>query len=167
MNKTIIFAITTLSLAFGFTACASIDSASKNGDQINFSAQYIRTDEYHTDEQYPVVKVISSKQELDQLYAEKYDMSAYSYIEPNINFDNAMKNYSEGYFQNKFLVIVVLEEGSGSIRHNVEKIESDGKIFISRLVPEIGTADMAKWSIIIELENNVNAREFTVEFASK
>jgi hypothetical protein len=57
------------------------------------------------------------------------------------------------------LIFVLLEEGSGSVRHEVRSIEltEDQKISISidRNVPEVGTDDMAQWHIILELSRDV------------
>ena len=55
--------------------------------------------------------------------------------------------------------MVLLEEGSGSVRHNVDNVKygSDGKLYVSirRDVPEVGTADMAEWHILIEMKKDV------------
>jgi hypothetical protein len=167
MKKTIILVLVGLLFLIGFAACTSVDASKKSDDPVNFAAQYIRTDEYRAADQYPVITIITSKDELENLYAEKYDMSEYPYLAANINLDNALKNYSDDYFKNNFLVMIVLEESSGGTRHKIETINSDGKIMINRLLPEMGTADMAKWSIIIELENDVSTRNFTAEIVTQ
>ena len=56
--------------------------------------------------------------------------------------------------------MVLLEEGSGSNRHNVDnvKLGSDGKLYISirSIIPEAGTCDMAAWHILIEPEADID-----------
>ena len=56
--------------------------------------------------------------------------------------------------------MVLLEEGSGSNRHNVDnvKLGSDGKLYISirSIIPEVGTSDMAAWHILIEPEADID-----------
>ena len=54
--------------------------------------------------------------------------------------------------------MVLLEEGSGSIRHEVERIGVDSGdlwIEIKSIVPEVGTCDMAWWHVLIEPEAGV------------
>ena len=70
--------------------------------------------------------------------------------------------YTELFFMQKYLVIVSLEESSGSIRHRVDNVHENGEIIITRLIPEIGTADMAGWDIIIELDKEFTADTFSV-----
>ena len=52
--------------------------------------------------------------------------------------------------------MMVLEEGSGSIRHEVKSVikNPDGSfaVDIKRDVPEIGTDDMAEWHIFLEID---------------
>lgn len=132
---------------------------------IDFTPQYIRTNGYHEDVEYPVVKIIRSVDELNAYYREnkdRYDLERKDkvYSDTTIGFLDACDKYDEAYFEDRILVIVLLEEGSGSIRHNVDnvKLGTDGKLYISirRDVPEVGTDDMAEWHILIEPEKDVN-----------
>lgn len=56
--------------------------------------------------------------------------------------------------------MVLLEEGSGSVRHNVESVimgtDHACHIRIGSIVPEVGTDDMAQWHVLIELEADVD-----------
>lgn len=132
---------------------------------VDFVPQYIRTNGYHEDVEYPVVKIIRSVDELNAYYnenKERYDLERNNkvYSDTTIGFLDACDKYDEAYFEDQILVMVLLEEGSGSIRHNVDNIKlgSDGKIYISirRDVPEVGTDDMAEWHILIEPEKDIN-----------
>ncbi len=112
---------------------------------IGFDAQYIRTDGYQADVTYPVVKIIRSVRELNAYY--------------EANKEEYYK-YDEAYFENKILVMVLLEEGSGSIRHKVQSVHmsTDGQcyIYIDTIEPEGGgTDDRAEWHILIEPETGV------------
>ena len=63
----------------------------------------------------------------------------------------------ETFFAQKSLVVVLIEEGSGSIRHEVTGIsatESKLHIYIARIVPEEGTCDMAAWHIIVSADKD-------------
>jgi len=124
----------------------------------NLDVLYIRTNGYVDGKNYPIVTVISSRDELERYYENNkntYDFSAnFGGYSDAISFIDAMKNYTDAFFTNRSLVLVLLEEGSGSIRHRVDDVGENGDIVISRLLPEIGTADMAQWHIIIELDAN-------------
>ena len=131
---------------------------------IDFVPQYIRTNGYHEDVEYPVVKIIRSVEELNAYYnenKERYDLERNDkvYSDTTIGFLDACDKYTAGYFEDQILVMVLLEEGSGSIRHNVDNVKhgSDGKLYISirRDVPEVGTDDMAEWHILIEPEKDI------------
>ena len=131
---------------------------------IDFVPQYIRTNGYHDDVEYPVVKIIRSVEELNAYYnenKERYDLERNDkvYSDTTIGFLDACDKYTAEYFEDQILVMVLLEEGSGSIRHNVDnvKIGSNGKLYISisRDVPEVGTDDMAEWHILIEPEKDI------------
>jgi len=139
---------------------------------INFNAQYIRTNGYVDGAKYPFITVISSRIELDEYYGgykETYDFSSRPvvYSDTTIGFVDAMEKYTDEYFADGFLVIVLLEEGSGSIRHEVERIEANGDVVINRLLPGMGTDDMAEWNIIIELDKGVEVEGFDVVMSDK
>ena len=132
---------------------------------INFNPQYIRTDGYREDVDYPVVKIIRSVDGLKAYYnasKDKYDLERKDkvYSDTTIGFLDACDKYNEAYFEKQILVMVLLEEGSGSNRHNVDnvKLGSDGKLYISirSIIPEVGTSDMAAWHILIEPEADID-----------
>lgn len=131
---------------------------------IDFQTQYIRTDGYRDGVDYPIVKIIRSVEELNSYYnenKEKYSLERREdpASDSTIGFLDACDKYNAEYFEDQILVMVLLEEGSGSIRHNVDnvKLGSDGKLYISirRDVPEAGTDDMAEWHILIEPEKDI------------
>ncbi len=142
--------------------------------ECEFSAQYIRTNGYHDGVRYPVVTVIHSVDELNAYYEankDKYSLERRTgtiYSDSSIGFLGACDKYDEEYFEDQILLMVLLEEGSGSIRHKVERVANgaDGiTVDITTIVPEIGTCDMAEWHILIEPEAGVfagNADDITV-----
>jgi len=76
-------------------------------------------------------------------------------------------NYNDDFFANNFLVMITVSETSGSNRHALSSISEDNNeltINIDREVPDIGTADMAGWLIIIELSNNYTVTKADVIF---
>lgn len=58
--------------------------------------------------------------------------------------------YDAAFFEDNVLAVLYLEEGSGSISHEVTKIRRVGEtieIHIRREIPEVGTCDMAYWTV--------------------
>ena len=137
-------------------------------ESISFEAQYIRTNGYHESIDYPVVRVIRSAEELKSYYdsnKELYDLERRDkvYADTTIGFLDACDKYNESYFKKQVLVLILLEEGSGSIRHEVKGVESiqteqeqEVLVKITTKIPEIGTDDMAEWHIFVEPEPGVD-----------
>ena len=131
---------------------------------VGFDAQYIRTGGYHEDARYPAVRLIRSVRELRAYYEankEKYSLGRNDNVssDSTIGFLDACDKYDGAYFEDHVLIMVLLEEGSGSNRHQVRSVHmSDGGrccIYIDRIVPEVGTCDMAEWHILIEPEAGI------------
>ncbi|MCL2008856.1 MAG: hypothetical protein FWG77_12315 [Treponema sp.] len=141
---------------------------------IVFSANYVHTqasEQYVPgtwigDIEYPVVTVISTRAELEQYsddFSGMYDFLRHDYSPTG--FLDAIENYTSSYFSDKFLVLILLEETSGSYRHRVDGVSDSGEIKITRLMSAGAvTADMAQWHIIIELYNDDKAEEYDVVF---
>ena len=137
--------------------------------RVDFEAQYIRTGAQNYAGPYPSVAVICSVDELtayyetnkDQFYLERREDPA---SDSTIGFLDACDKYDAAFFEEHALVFVILEEGSGSTRHNIEfvKVDQNGVMYISVLSidPEVGTCDMAYWHIMTEIpKDNVPASE--------
>ena len=135
--------------------------------QIDYQAQYIRTNGYTGVMDYPSIRIMDSPQDLTDYYQtwhEIFDLERKKqvYSDSTIGFLDACDRYDEAFFETHYLIFVLLEESSGSICHEVQNIQqtASGKTIISidRQIPEAGTADMAQWHIILEL-----SREHLVE----
>jgi len=190
MKKICILLILAFVLAFCFVSCTSdkiepvpkTDTTEKTENEdvaekteekappkkCSFEAQYIRTDGYHDDVKYPVVTLIRSTDELQAYYEanrHKYSLERRTgtiYSDSTIGFLDACDKYDEKYFESQILIMVLLEEGSGSIRHEVEGVSTlDGEmtVEIKTIVPEVGTDDMAEWHILIEPEAGVDVKD--------
>ena len=134
------------------------------GTEVVWAAQYVRTNGYSEGVLYPSVRIIDSLQELKDYYNtwhEVFDLERKEkvYSDTTIGFLDACDQYDETFFEKNYLIFVLLEEGSGSVRHEVRSVQqtADKKISISidRKVPEVGTSDMAEWHIILELSRDV------------
>ena len=132
----------------------------KNGSKIDIHVQYLRIGSGLGPEN-PISIVISSKSELERFYSGKSDENYFW----TSGYKNAISKYSDDYFVDNFLIIVFIEEVSGSNRHKVEKVDMDGNIVIERLLPGpdmAWTHDMATWNIIIELNNSYKIEKYQV-----
>jgi len=124
--------------------------------------QYIRTDGYADGAKFPRVAVIESKDALEGYYnsnKDTFDLERRQtvYSDTSIGFLDVCDRYDACFFESSYLVLVLLEEGSGSVRHEVAGLEQAGDaitVKIKRNVPEIGTDDMAQWHIILELKGD-------------
>jgi hypothetical protein len=125
-----------------------------------FVAQYIRTDGYHGNKQYPVVTVIRSRTELMDYYETNEDLynlerRTNPAADSTIGFLDATDKYMDDFFKINLLILVLVQESSGSNRHKVADVVRSNTgldILVDRLVPEVGTADMAQWHILVELK---------------
>lgn len=127
-----------------------------------FEAQYIRTDGCSEERRYPYHTVISSRAELEAYYEankDLYDLERREvvYSDTSIGFLDACDKYDDAYFERQNLVLIVLQEGSGSIRHEITDVrrnmENGGwDITIDSKSPEVGTCDMAQWHLFLEVQ---------------
>ena len=146
----------------------SIKISDQNADPMAyaFEAQYIRTDGYSEDRNYPFHVVINSREELEDYYEankEVFDLERKEkvYSDTTIGFLDACDKYDDSYFERQNLVLIVLEEGSGSIRHEITDVRPHSNengalvgwdITIDRIIPEVGTDDMAQWHLLLEVQ---------------
>jgi len=127
------------------------------------NVQYIRTDGYAEGAKYPMVYILRTPEMLEEYYQgnrDRYDLAPREtvYADSSIGFADAITQYDAAWFAEHDLLMVVLEEGSGSIRHEVYAItETPEKwiIDIASIEPEVCTADMAQWHILIEVEKDL------------
>lgn len=151
------------------TAAGKEDTA----QYIEFTVQYIRTDGYIDGEKYPKTVWITSVDELEEYYnanRDKYylENEKHPYSDQTIGFLDAIPKYDDAFFKDHDLLFVLLEEGSGSIRHDVTGVKAipgqNGKYTlqpeIDRIIPEVGTDDMAEWHIMLEVGKK-NGKAYT------
>lgn len=122
----------------------------ENIPSVDFDAQYIRAGSKKELSAYPAVKIIRSANEMSRYLKNETHMSE--------ELVSACEKYNADYFKEQILIIVLLEEGSGSVRHEVEKVGANNGhavIQIKSIAPEVGTCDMAWWHILIEPEAGV------------
>ena len=128
-------------------------------EELSFTAQYIRTDCRNESVDFPYVKLINSLSELNEYYESNKDVFYLGHVEnvaadTTIGFLDAIEKYDDEFFATSSLALIVLEESSGSIRHEIKSIKYGGDsldIIVNRLSDVAGTCDMASWHIIAEL----------------
>lgn len=126
---------------------------------IPYTVQYIRTDgDIQEWTAFPKIGIIRSLNELKNYYENKKDTYYLEGSEYHTGFLDACEEYDEAFFEENFLVYVILQEGSGSVSHEIYDIgqtaEKKLSISIVRNVPEIGTSDMATWHIILGINKD-------------
>lgn len=90
---------------------------------------------------------------LSELNAFVTKANGYKYIWNS--FNEVADKYDEAFFEDNTLLFMYVGEGSGSIRHKVLNVTRKGQklnVEIERIVPEVGTCDMAGWLIAVELK---------------
>ncbi len=156
--KRLIPVLLVLALLFTATACngGNAQGVSNNPTtespqtaDIPFTAQYIRIyGEYIG--AYPETVILRSTEDL-ATYQEQY-------AEGESEFGEAIQAYDADFFGTKALIAILVEENSGSNRHKVTRLTTENgqlHIAIERDVPEVGTCDMARWSILIAADASV------------
>ena len=174
--KKIVFGLALLTIVVVFIACDnpsnSDSSGSQSGSPGGDSRLALDTSPSAYAEERPMsgsdaeyvffpnhtVTVITTKNELGQYYVSDHS---------NDGFREAIENYSEGFFEDNFLVIISFWEISGSITNEVEGVYANGDIVIERFEPEVQNHALAIWNIVIELENDNMQEEFRAVFIEK
>ncbi len=64
--------------------------------------------------------------------------------------------YTDAWFTTHRLIVITLQESSGSVRHDVRSVAytTDGvQVTVKRSVPDVQTCDVAHWLLFIELDD--------------
>ncbi len=119
--------------------------------QEDYTIERIRTEPTGGYEDEVRLTAIDSLEALQAYYEEhqdQFDLEA---------FKTFIDTYDASVFDEKLLLVVVIEEPSGSISHGVEDLyldEDNLMVEINRNVPDIGTTDMACWHLLIEVDKD-------------
>ena len=116
-----------------------------------FTAQYVRTDVMGDAGDFPSVIVLNTFDELNAYIEDNREL-----FDLESEFIDAVARYDEEYFLRQNIVLIRLEEGSGSIRHELTDVRRNDlgrwQLSLDRVTPEVQTADMAQWHIILEVQ---------------
>ncbi len=120
-----------------------IDTPPVTENKIGFSVTPHKSTNTPSGIMFPQIRVIKSVEDFNN-YVSGF----------NNEFANKQDKYDEKYFEEKALIVVLLEEGSGSITHTVNDLvmSENGElyVYIDVNVPECGDCAMAYWHIFIE-----------------
>ncbi len=115
---------------------------------IEYKADSIKTHIYLENMRNPRVDVIYNMQ----------DLYNYSNVFEADNLNIKLDTYTSDFFNKNSLIIITIQESSGSISNSVldvKKINSSTiDVIVNRKVPEVGTMDMAMSHLIIELSKS-------------
>jgi hypothetical protein len=131
-----------------------VENPSDSTRELEFKASYERSPYYNSSKEYPIITICKSKGDLKEHEAKVKGLTVSKLCYVSENNDVNLSKYNDEFFTKKALIVITLDESSGSVRHNVKKVVKDSNeitVAIERKVPELGTADMAEWNIYIEL----------------
>lgn len=131
-----------------------LEETQKTSNEL-LGVQYVRTDGYHEFFTYPRLVYVRSQSELEAYYEAFSDFYSLGrrtsvYSDSTAGWLDAADAYDDRYFDEYGLYMLILEEGSGSVRHTVKSIV-DGVVTVEWHIPEVCTDDMAEWHIFIEV----------------
>lgn len=125
---------------------------------LQYTTEAIKTHLYKESIEEPVVDIINNKNDLNK-YMDEYEED---------RLHEKLIKYTEEYFTTKSLIIITKPESSGSNTNKIDRVEKMNNtlnIYVERKVAEIGTADMAMWHLLIELDKEIiqDIEEITVK----
>ena len=136
------------STLFGLGELGWIDTPPVTENTIGFSVTSHKSTNTPSGIMFPQIRVINSLEHFNN-YINEFDNE----------FSDERQKYDEKYFTEKSLIVLLLEEGSGSITHTINDLvmSDDGKlyVYIDVNVPEAGDCAMAYWHIFIEPNSNM------------
>ncbi len=168
MKRTVAVLLIFLAL---FLLCSCSIKPEDNEKKVEFDAQYIRTGAYAEINSYPILAVLRSQEELNayynanknRFYLERRVIKE-GYINETVGFLDAIDKYDEEFFKNEALVIIALEEVSGSITHEISNVwlNADGKfcVEIDSNIPYMCDDAMQHWHIIIEIPKEKAPKDY-------
>ena len=118
--------------------------------------QYVRTNGYVEWLKYPRFVRITSIEDLRKYYETYSGIYYLGHMSESPGWLDAVADYDDDWFGQNDLLMLVLEEGSGSIRHrvSVENADDGAYLRLERIVPNAQTCDMAEWHVLIEMEKS-------------
>ncbi|MDQ2087066.1 dockerin type I repeat-containing protein [Herbivorax sp. ANBcel31] len=99
-------------------------------------------------DEYPTIQNINTNAELLELFKEN----------KSEDINEALDKYTDAYFENNGLIFIALEETSGSIWHEMDKVtfkNDECIVNLKRFTPFKGTTDMAHWALLVTVPKGI------------
>lgn len=174
MKKILISAILCVTLILSITACRTdqpgviattpasseatsvVPTTAEATEPLTYKVQYFRTGGYVPETEYPYVVIVQSAEELTNYISTNDKDYNFGTRESTDTVESggllpASDAYDDAFFSKNALLIVVVDEPSGSIRHEFLGFGEKNEIRLRRLIPGVCTDDSADWHILIEL----------------
>ncbi len=115
----------------------------------SFTVNCVRFYREYTPDQQPTADIADSRGSLDGILD-----SVKTGYSPNAVRADDFAAYTDEWFATHRLIVVCVQENSGSIGHDVRKVDytqSGAAVTIKRTCPQVQTCDIANWLICVEL----------------
>ena len=152
-----------LVMAFSFAACGkSSYDGTDSGEKNNVELDTNNTEKDNVEEQLPNTEVPEDKRYLffngdyssnEALITSVEELDEFCETEARVA--NLSDKYSDEYFKENVLIIILKGASSGSIQYKVKNIAAENNILTVTLeckIPAVGTCDMRLWPFLIEYE---------------
>lgn len=116
-----------------------------------FTVKYIRIYRDYARDFTPTAAAAENRAQLNDALRSAADERQKDVVRPD-----DVAAYTDEWFRTHRLIVVALQENSGSCRHDVRKVTyTDGgaTVKISRSLPSVSTCDIAHWILFIELSD--------------
>lgn len=128
----------------------------------NYSVNYYKVSVYSNDIE-PNSLLISSTDDLTEYckrWRSELEGCGLYQKQDELLYDALLDNtkYGDDYFKDSCLLFIFIPEGSGSIKHEVTSVITEGGITtvnINRVLPEVGNTALALWNLLIELPTDI------------
>lgn len=154
-------------LFFSLTACSNIQG---------YESEFIRTNRFFSSQNNHgnetsnfLIKTHDEMEQLLQDIRDEFETGIDEYLQEYLDETISLfEKYDTKFFENSNLILVGIEETSGSTRHKILSVNVfDDKITIKikRISPNIGTCDMAYWHLFLTVsKSDFNGNTVEIKF---
>lgn len=157
MAKKVLFVLVLL-IVVGICINVLVENSNMVSKDINFEQTLIKTGAYFDEIDGSTAKIIKSI----------VDIKEYVLIYNDEQLKDELKTYNDSYFLEKTLVIIAIQESSGSNWNTLKTLKIiDNKLICSivRHQPEVGNCDMAMNYILVQVDKKdiINVKNVVIE----
>lgn len=157
MAKKVLFVLVLL-IVVGICINVLVENSNMVSKDLNFEQTLIKTGAYFDEINGSTAKIIKSI----------VDIKEYILIYNDEQLKDELKTYNDSYFLEKTLVIIAIQESSGSNWNTLKTLKIiDNKLICSivRHQPEVGDCDMAMNYILVQVDKKdiINVKNVVIE----